>query len=50
MTVFQFVQWKPQFKGYATKLLEELNLKAAELGIQQDRILIGLGLERIDCL
>ena len=50
MTVFQFVQWKPQFKGTATKLLEELNLKAAELGIQQDRILIGLGLERIDCL
>ena len=37
MTVFQFVQWKPQFKGTATKLLEELNLKAAELGIQQDK-------------
>jgi hypothetical protein len=37
MTVFQFVQWKPEFKGTATKLLGELNLKAAELGIQMDK-------------
>jgi hypothetical protein len=36
MTVFQFVQWTPEFKGSATGLLKELNLKAEELGIQRD--------------
>jgi hypothetical protein len=37
MTVFQFVQWTPEFNGTATELLGELNLKAEELGIQTDK-------------
>jgi hypothetical protein len=37
MTVFQFVEWEPEFKGSATQLLKELNLKASELGIQTDK-------------
>lgn len=37
MTVFQFVQWTPEFKGTATELLGHLNFKASELGIQTDK-------------
>ena len=37
MTIFQFVQWEPEFKGSATQLLSRLNDKASELGIQTDK-------------
>jgi hypothetical protein len=35
MTVYQFVQWKPEFNGTATELLGELNRKADELSIER---------------